>query len=274
METNVNYTIVGIFVITAITAMVMGIIWLSSGFSLDQSKIYAVNMQESVSGLSIDSPVEFNGVEVGSVKSIEIDKKDPKLVILLLSVKNNTPVSLGTVATLASKGITGITFVALKDKGESQLPLEVLPGQKYPIIKSAPSLFVRLGEALTQLSENVKSVSKDINTLLSKENLESLHQTLANLQRITGTMAANSKQIEAILHNTALFSKKLDPLIITSTNTLRVLEVQTLPATYRMLSNLDAATRSLAEITEEIKANPSVIIRGINRNNYGPGEQR
>lgn len=274
MDTNVNYTIVGIFVISLISAIVLGVIWLSSGFSFVQYTTYAVNMQESVSGLSIDSPVEFNGVAVGAVKSIEIDENNPKLVELLLNVKSGTPVTEGTVATLASKGITGIAFIALKDKGENHTPLVAQKGQSYPYIKTAPSLFLRLDLALNQLSTNLRRVTDDISALLNKENLESIRATLSNLRQVTGTMASNSKQIDAILHNTAMLTSRLEPLIQSSTSTMRVLEVQTLPATYRMLSNLDAATRSLAEMSAELKNNPSIIIRGINRNNYGPGEQR
>ncbi len=274
METNVNYTIVGIFVIALTSAIVMSIIWLSSGFSFDQFKTYEVDMQESVNGLSIDSPVEYNGVEVGSVKSVEIDHQNPQLVELLLSIKSETPVSQGTVATLATRGVTGITYISLKDKGENLAPLQKQQGQKYPIIPTAPSLFVRLDTALSRASENLHKLTEDINALLSQENLESIRLTLANLSRITGNMAANSKQIDAILRNSAKLSGQLTPLIQSSTNTMRILEVQTLPATYRMLSNLDATTRSLAETAAELKENPSIIIRGVNRNNYGPGEQR
>lgn len=274
MDTNVNYTIVGLFVVTLVAAMTLSIIWLSSGFSFEHYKTYSVLMQESVSGLSIDSPVEFNGVSVGSVKTIQIDSKNPELVRLFLDVKSNTPISEGTVAMLASKGITGIAFIALKDKGDNPNPLVAKEGEPYPVIQTAPSLFLRLDQALSTLSENLHKVTDDISALLNKENLESIHDVLNNMQRITATMAANGKQIDAILRNAASLSGRLNPLIQSSTSAMRILEVQTLPATYRMLANLDAATRSLAEVTAEIKENPSIIIRGVNRNNYGPGEQR
>ena len=40
METNVNYTLVGAFVIALVTATVLAIIWLSSGFSIKENDIY------------------------------------------------------------------------------------------------------------------------------------------------------------------------------------------------------------------------------------------
>ncbi|HEX4045681.1 MAG TPA: MlaD family protein, partial [Gammaproteobacteria bacterium] len=130
METNVNYTIVGAFVIFLVTAIVLGIIWLSSGFSFQHYSTYLVHMQESVTGLTIDSPVEYNGVQVGNVTSIEINHDNPRQVELLLNIKKDTPITRGTFATLTSRGITGITYIALKDRGTDLRPLLVAPGQK------------------------------------------------------------------------------------------------------------------------------------------------
>src|SRR5690554_4942849 len=115
MDTNVNYTIVGIFVVSLVAAMVFGIIWLSAGFSSIQNTSYEIYMKESVAGLNVDSVVEFNGVNVGTVKKIEIDPIDPRLVYVLLSIKSTTPVSQGTKATLNTKGLTGVAYVALED---------------------------------------------------------------------------------------------------------------------------------------------------------------
>ena len=141
METNINYTIVGVFVITLISAMILAIIWLSSGFSLAQYRIYQLRMTESVSGLSIDSPVEYNGVNVGSVSSIALEPNNPQMVDVLLSINTTTPITYGTVATLNTRGLTGITIVALKDKSLDTRPLVKEKGQAYPIIQTAPSFF-------------------------------------------------------------------------------------------------------------------------------------
>src|SRR5690348_12771960 len=100
MESKVSYTIVGAFVIILTSALILAIIWLSSGLSLETFTTYQLYMQESVSGLTQDSRVEFNGVEVGQVKSITLNQKNPQLVEVLLEVKSSTPVSAGTVATL------------------------------------------------------------------------------------------------------------------------------------------------------------------------------
>jgi phospholipid/cholesterol/gamma-HCH transport system substrate-binding protein len=274
METKVNYSLVGAFVIVLLTTAVLGIIWLSSGLSLKKYITYAIYMQESVSGLSTDSVVEYNGVEVGKVKSIKLSTKDPQRVKVLLSITDTTPITQGTVATLTTRGLTGLVFIALKDKGIDQRPLVILKGQHYPVIKTTPSIFVRLDSVLTQFSINFREISASFHALLDKENLASIKTSLKNIQTITESLAINSKKLEMILRNTANASAKFQPLMQSGIGAAQVLEVDTLPAATRMFSNFDDVADSLAELSLEMKQNPSILIRGVERNNLGPGETK
>lgn len=258
METNVNYTIVGAFVISLATVIILGIIWLSSGFSVETYSTYLVYMQESVSGLSIDAPVEYNGVKVGAVKSINLNQHNPHLVELQLNIKTGTPITEGTVATLDSKGITGITFIALKDKSTNLTPLKALPGQDYPVIKTAPSFFLRIDLALEKLNKSLSQVSTSIQSLLDSENLHSIKQTLSNLDRITANLAAQNQRLTSIMANTAQASNDF-PIA------MQVLSTQTLPSMNNLISNMDS-------FTKEIKDNPSILIRGTAQPQLGPGE--
>lgn len=274
METNVHYTVVGIFVITLIAAITLAIIWLSSGFSFETYKVYAAYMQESVNGLNLDAPVEFNGVNVGQVESIEISKNNPRLVKVLLKVKGSTPITQGTEATLTSRGVTGVAYLALKDKGQDLRPLVKQKGQEYPVIKTVPSLFTRLDAILSQLSDNFKEISKTFRSVFDEQNQQSIKVTLENLKQVTDNLSKNSEKFNIIVNNTARATERMTPFFQSSTTTMRTLETQTLPSIYRVLTNLEEMSRSLADTAQEIKQNPAVVIRGVERNNLGPGERR
>lgn len=274
MDTKVNYTIVGLFVIILISALTLAIIWLSSGFSFEKYSSYLVYMQESVSGLNIDSAVEFNGVGVGSVKSIELNQKNPHLVELVLSIKSSTPITQGTVATLNTRGVTGGTYVALKDNSTDLHPLVREPGQRYPVITSAPSLFMRLDTALQRLSNNLKKVSESIQSVLDQQNRRSIKEILINLEEVTKTLSNNSNHLTTIINNTAKVSTQFAPLVQSGQGAMRLLQTETLPAAYRLMTDLDEATRNLTQATNQIKRNPSVIIRGTAPTTLGPGEAR
>lgn len=209
-------------------------------------------MQDSVSGLSIDSPVEYNGVNVGSVKSVSLNSTNPHLVDVLLNIKSDTPITQGTTATLTTRGVTGIAFIALKDKSTSITPLEVLPGEKYPVIQTAPSLLTRLDTALSRLSDNIQIVTKSIQQLLNQRNLNAIQATLINVEKITNKIVANSGKFDEIFNNTNRASQQFIPL----------------------LSNLDNVTRTINAVVADIKDNPSILIRGTAPLPLGPGETR
>jgi len=273
MDTNVNYTIAGIFVITLVAAMILGIIWLSSGLSSIQNTSYEIYMKESVAGLNVDSVVEFNGVNVGTVKKIEIDPRDPRLVYVLLSIKNNTPVSQGTKATLNTKGLTGVAYVALEDDGSNPTPLVKPPNEPYPIINTAPSFFWRIDTGMKKLNENVTKVTKSLQALLDDENLQSIKEILIDMRHITRTLATSTDQITTIIHNTAQVSGQFLPVMQSSQEMIRTLNSQIIPAASKALLNLDALTGNLSDISREMKENPAVLIRGKTEQPLGPGEK-
>lgn len=273
METNVNYTIVGLFVISILTMITLAIIWLSAGLSLHPYSTYEVYMTESVSGLGLDAPVEYNGVDVGTVKSIELNRKNPRIVELLLSIRSDTPITQATRATLTTRGLTGVAYLALKDQGTDLTPLKPYPGQRYPVISTAPSIFMRLDTALERLSHNVHEVTQSIQSLLDEENLRSIKQILLNVQTITGTLSVNSKEMSTILQNTSKASEQFTPLLQSSTATMQILQTQTLPAASQAMSNLANATQNLSQISNELKQNPAMLIRGKEPNTLGPGEK-
>ncbi len=258
MEPNVNYTIIGAFVISLVAVIVLTVIWLSSGFSFNQYSTYEVLMEEAVTGLAVDSSVEYNGVEVGTIKSIQLNHNNPRLVELLLNVKEDTPITQGTVATLNVRGITGITYVQLQDKGANLAPLQTLPGNLYPIIPTAPSLFMRLDTILTQLSTNISEITIAVKTLLNSRNLQAIQQTLRQVNEITATFANHRNNINVILDNTAHASDTL--------------KMQMLPEAHQVLDNLNDISRDFVGISTQLKQNPSILIRGSVNQHLGPGE--
>src|SRR6476660_3546691 len=98
---------------------------------------YQIYTKDSVSGLIVDAPIEFHGVEVGKVKSVKLI--EPQLVGIVLNVEKDTPVSSATVATIISRGVaargfTGYVYVSLEDAGTVTSPLVAQQGEPYPVI--------------------------------------------------------------------------------------------------------------------------------------------
>ena len=127
----------------AVVILTFGLIaialWLSVGFDQKNYKFYTVNMQESVVGLTDESIVRYNGVKVGAIAKITLDKQNPQQVKLLLKIEEGTPIFASTHASLVNQGITGSAFLGLSADSASHDLIATLPGELYPIIPYQPS---------------------------------------------------------------------------------------------------------------------------------------
>jgi phospholipid/cholesterol/gamma-HCH transport system substrate-binding protein len=204
MESNVRFATVGAFVIVLTVALIGGALWLSSGkYYRKAYDAYETYMSESVSGLNLNAPVRYRGVDVGRVRSIMLAPGNVEQVRLMLDIERGTPVKEDTVATLRSQGLTGIAFVELSAGRRDSPALRARPGEPYPVITSAPSLIEHLETATPVLLANLARTTDNLNALLDERNRRAVGATLANLAVLTRTLAERSSAIDATLGNAA-----------------------------------------------------------------------
>ncbi len=308
MDAKVNYTIVGIFVIVLSIAFIYILFWLTSGESSKYYNTYLAYMKESVSGLSAQSPVKYNGVKVGFVADISLNPKDPTQVRLVLEIESDIPIRSDTTATLEVQGLTGIAYIGLSGGAPNAAILTVKPGQEYPVIQTRPSLLLRLDTALRNLTGNLDSITNGVKSILDQNNQENIKATLTNLKKFTTTLANNSSQIDATLKNLnqtidnmKKASTKFPELIDTTEATMKTIRIaaknvvgavsqinvtlrkgriaieniadQITPQLYTTLGNISDLSLKFKGFTAELKQNPSMLIRGKFPATPGPGEQ-
>ena len=121
MRPKVSFMLVGAFVIALSAALVVAVVWLSTA-SADKAYDTYVMYPPSVSGLNPNATVSYNGVEVGRVTEIELDRDDPSRVRVLLEVESGTPIKTDTVGVVAASGITGVAHISLSG-GSAEAPL-------------------------------------------------------------------------------------------------------------------------------------------------------
>lgn len=146
-------------------------------------RVYQITTADTVSGLVVDAPVEFHGVDVGKVKRVELT--GPRSVSILLGIRDGAPVTAATVATitsrgLATRGFTGYVYVSLEDVGEDKGPVVKADGADYPVIRTAPSRMVSLDMAIDQVNRNVQRMSH----LLESQVLPQMRKTLTHVDNL------------------------------------------------------------------------------------------
>ncbi len=208
MEPKVNYTLVGLFVFLLGAALVAGVLWLSRADYRGVYDRYYVYMTESVSGLSADASVKYRGVDVGRVKEIVLNPKNPEEVRLALDLVHGTPIKENTVAVLETQGLTGLTTVNLMGGTRDSPPLAVKPGEDYPVIKTRPSFFFRLDSAISRiltdeslpvLLRNLNSLASDARGLVDAQSRADLKRVLGNLASITQILAKHREELGAAI---------------------------------------------------------------------------
>jgi phospholipid/cholesterol/gamma-HCH transport system substrate-binding protein len=205
MEPKVNYIVVGTFVAALGLVMLAGILWLGKSDYRGVYERYEAYMRESVAGLSVDSTVKYRGVDVGRVKEIGLNPDNPEEVRLVLDIVRGTPIKTDTIAVLQTQGLTGLATINLTGGSREAPPLQALEGQAYPVIKTGPSLFTRLDEAISRLLSE-KGLSKlltDLDTValgaaevLDEENRLALKRTIKDLSDVAQTIAAHKPEME------------------------------------------------------------------------------
>jgi phospholipid/cholesterol/gamma-HCH transport system substrate-binding protein len=263
------------FAAVLLVGAIAGIIWYL--LSSSRQATYGIETRDPVSGLIVDAPVEFHGVEVGKVKSIELI--GPDAVSILLSIQKSAPVTAATVATitsrgLATRGFTGYVYVSLEDAGRDSRQLVAQPGRKYPVIPAAPSKSVNLDTAISQVNENVQFMTGLLQSVLDEKSIASLKKSVDSLERVTRTLAENTEKLNSLVVNAEQASRQLKPLLDSSSDTVKALQTQILPEAHRALSNLDNLSSSLSAVAAKISRDPSVLVRGAASAAPGPGEER
>ena len=308
METKVNFVVVGVFVITLTTALIAGVLWLTSGKYYRKSyDTYQTYMSESVAGLNPNAPVKYRGVDVGRVRKIVLAPGNVEQVELTLDVDRGTPIKEDTVAVLQTQGLTGIAYVELTAGHRDSRPLAARPGEQFPVIPAGPSMMARLESTGTELLVNLNRATDNFNAFMDEDNRRAVRKTLAELEILTSTLAARSAAIDSSLKNTArvmenaarfteqlprlaqrveqsanAFDRMADQIAGAGTSASSTLDTtradlqrftgETLPEVHELVVELRAVTATLRRISSEVERNPSVLLYGKTPSKRGPGE--
>lgn len=308
MDTKVNYALVGIFVLALGAIFIAGILWLAVGSgSTKDYGLYLSIVRESVSGLTVDAPVKYMGVDVGKVLQIQLDPANPQEVHLLFAIEKGTPIREDTEAVLTTQGLTGIAHVELSGSAPGSPPLAAKEPDLYPMIRSKPSLSARLENVLTSVLAKLDRTSANIDAIFDDANRQEVKKILASSSLMLTTIATHRQDISQFITNaaktaedTSRAASQIDPTLdriskaadavegMAREATLATMEAkkvfadvgygihqftgETLPETERLLAELNVLLVSLRRLSEQTERNPSSLLRGRQPVPLGPGE--
>ncbi|WP_157823293.1 MlaD family protein [Psychromonas sp. MB-3u-54] len=293
MESKINYTIVGLFVVILTTALLSITFWLTRQHGQQSYDTYLVHLSESVAGLNTDATVKYRGVDVGWVVKIGLKADNSEVVELLIKIKQDTAIKTDTTAALNFYGITGLAYVELQGI-DKHAPLLKRINNTIPIIPSRPSTLRRIDQSLSQLAEKSIETLENINRLLGDENINNVELLLFESKELVKDLRVQLSAIRTLIDNgivmenqIAATSEKITAASISikrmadniEKNTTGLSQEMTrgiranFSALNQLLSDLDILTSTLQTTLQGIQDSPADLLFKRRQANPGPGEE-
>ncbi|MGC1303800.1 MAG: MlaD family protein [Caulobacteraceae bacterium] len=300
MERNAHYAFVGLITAILFMGLLVFVVWLARLQFNTQYSVYDVDFKGPVRGLSSGGEVFFNGIKVGEVTKLSLDRRDPNRVVARIRTTADAPVRVDSLATLEPLGITGVNYIQLT-AGSTNKPLlkDVTPDDEIPVIKSKTGALEGLLEGGGDvLARSVEALNR-VNRLLSDSNIDNFNATLANIKdatamvkdqkKLLGDLDVTVKSVDATSQRIAVLSNDADHLLtVDGRRTLAKLDgavdelkgaatdarvlvsglqgptakfaATGLPQLSRTINTLQTAAESLDRLVNQVEQNPRQVL--------------
>ncbi|MFW5926928.1 MAG: MlaD family protein [Wenzhouxiangella sp.] len=185
METRANHVLIGAFTLAGLALIVIIGLW-SARYATERDWQYIeIEFTQPVSGLSVGSDVQYNGIRMGSVRELSLAADDPGRVVARVRLEGDAPLREDTVARLSVSGLTGVAFIQLRGGSPESAPLKPGPDGEPPRIMAEESPLQRLIDSSEDIASTASEVMLRLLDFLSEENADRVSQTLDNIDRLT-----------------------------------------------------------------------------------------
>ncbi len=232
-----NEVKVGILGLVAVFLIIWGYYFLKGNNILSRDIVVTAAF-DNVDGLAIGAPVTINGLQVGAVTRMFIEKERPQFVIAELNIDRGTLIPKNAKATLATpslmsgkavamvfdKGCTGADCLQSGDqvKGEAGSMLDMAREVFDPYVERIDSIAGVFAEVAKEeegglkesvhevqdIIRNVKVIS-DLLQLLIDKSMGSFVNTMGHLEAVASNVRKNNDQISSLLTNLESISDQL-----------------------------------------------------------------
>ncbi|AZM95819.1 MlaD family protein [Vreelandella venusta] len=253
METRAHHVLIGLFTLGTAVAALLFALWMSYADGERNYQPYRILFERSVSGLSIGSKVQYNGIEVGDVTELTLNPDDPRQVIASVRVYEDTPIKTDTRAKLSFASITGSMSIQLYGGTPESSRLINQTDDMAPFITADPSPIATLFDEGETMIQNINSILLNVNELFNDGNREQAGTILTSIAQITEMIAS---QQTALDQNMALFGE----VSRQATATLESIDTLSQEATQllrrdgqQMMQSAASASRDVASAAQRIE---------------------
>jgi phospholipid/cholesterol/gamma-HCH transport system substrate-binding protein len=209
METRANHVLIGIFTLAGLALILALGLWSARYQAAAAFSDYEIRFGQAVTGLSVGSTVQYNGINMGSVRELYLNPEDPRQVVAIVRLKAEAPVRTDTKARLSISGLTGVALIQLRGGDPESPRLSAAPGQDLPVIVAEESPLQRLIEASEDIASTASEVMLRLLDFLSEENADRVATTLDNIDDFVVALGSEKDLFGDIVRNAHRGSEQL-----------------------------------------------------------------
>ncbi|HTB91805.1 MAG TPA: MlaD family protein [Candidatus Sulfotelmatobacter sp.] len=219
MEERREQVFVGLFVIIAVALLTATVFSLSGAFAGSARHFHA--KFRNAAGLDRGTTVRYEGgPKIGRVEGVKIDPKDPTLMDMEFSVKEDLPIKTDSRVSILSFSPLGDNHLEVK-AGSPAAPRAadgaILPSDPYvgfnDLTEEFNKVIPQAQELMGNLNLRVKELSVTlarVNDLLNDQNRANISASISDLQ---GMLRENRPVVKSTLTNVNVASAKLSPML-------------------------------------------------------------
>jgi phospholipid/cholesterol/gamma-HCH transport system substrate-binding protein len=184
MKARVSNLIIGSIALTVAAAALLGVLGFQKINGMRQQAPLRIVFEGSASGLRKGGSVNFDGVQIGQIKSLKLD--NPRKVVALTLVDSSAPIRKDTVVGLEFQGLTGVAAISLTG-GAAAAPPVPLDEDGMPVLRADVSEIESIRDSLHNVDRILvgnQAVVKD---------------ALLSFETYTASLANKGEAIESIM---------------------------------------------------------------------------
>jgi phospholipid/cholesterol/gamma-HCH transport system substrate-binding protein len=294
-QANRNYIAVGAFVLSMLTALVL---WLAVLSGVAGSTDHYYILWNKVMGLKPGTQILFEGYQIGVIEKIQRNEgaaPGSKNYRVDIEVDKGWPIPTSAIAETTAPSFLAALVVNISG-GASEVLLEpdteIASREQGDLLSAAGDAMSSVSDLLEFVKPRIEEITSSVSSVLNDENAQQLRAMLQTMNdRVEDLLSAeNAKRVEIILTNLSAVSEDVSEM----TNGLQVTKAQidavlekvnalidddsgeighslvdlhaSLEAVARHIdaisSNLEDTTRNANEFSDQIRRDPSVLLRG------------
>jgi phospholipid/cholesterol/gamma-HCH transport system substrate-binding protein len=184
MKARASNLVIGSTTLAVIAAAFVGLLGYRKIHSIQQQGPLRVVFEGSASGLRKGGSVNFDGVQVGEIKSLKLD--NPRKVVAFVMVDNSAPIRKDTVVGLEFQGLTGVAAISLTGGAAAAAPVPL-------DADGIPTLTADLSE-----TESIRDTLHNVDRVLVN-NQAMLKDALLSFETYTASLASKGEAIDSVI---------------------------------------------------------------------------